>query len=779
MLRRKMRTSDSRLKATTSNNEAVVLGDYPQGSGENVRPTSAPKNRPPKEQPSGRIASKFRRSSAKLLSRLGFWSSGNSENLSTTSTTSSSPVDTSTPCPSSSSDLESDRVLIADDSVYISEFSDEASVKHDYRQKKSYVSHKDNSIAETDSLAQKRFEIRNDVESKVNQFNRAPVLPRRLSQKLSIFGPPTVIRRTRPKPRVAIVNMDGSCPVVSRSKWDGSVPWSTDPSVEDSPIFSQSDHHSSLDGISTGRNQRLRELQEHLRALPFTHGERTAAQKAWITQESEHLRQSRVLKTRSNRFHKTDTISTAGYDIIRVLGQGSFGVVQLVKEKSLDRDSSDQGRDASIALSELKSSRYSRRFTTRSSRLAEGNTSRRTVQRQQGNVYAMKVIRKADMVRHCQEGHIRAEREFLTASERSKWIVPLIASFQDTSHLYLVMEYEIGGDFFGLLIRHGVLSERDTMWYVAEMILCVEEAHRLGWIHRDVKPENFLISASGHLKLADFGLAFDGHWSHNQAYFNNHRYSLVSKLGIEIKGDAEDQSENPKSQQTDTNRFQQEGNEAFVPQVGKHMLDWRDRNEKRRFARSIVGTSQYMAPEIISGEPYDEPKNYHPQARHVYSDDARDIKAHRFFRQIPWGEMLHRRPPYIPEAKSWEDTNYSDRSNLDFIDVPILPQGKHQLMKDASVPESEPDPLAIVCQEKAEDNLNADKVDVEKTAARKRKNKERKRARDKILRDAVVGPTALNLRTKAAFVGYTWRRPKSVRNVLEIERGRSLVTGRF
>jgi len=128
----------------------------------------------------------------------------------------------------------------------------------------------------------------------------------------------------------------------------------------------------------------------------------------------------------------------------------------------------------------------------------------------------MKVIRKSDMLRNSQEGHLRAERDFLVAAENSRWfvthksfcqqkaykwliirVVPLIESFQDLNNLYLVMEYMPGGDFLGLLIRDNVLSEAVTKWYIAEMILCIEEAHRLRWIHRDVKPDNFLISASG------------------------------------------------------------------------------------------------------------------------------------------------------------------------------------------------------------------------------------------------------------------------------------------
>jgi protein-serine/threonine kinase len=122
-------------------------------------------------------------------------------------------------------------------------------------------------------------------------------------------------------------------------------------------------------------------------------------------------------------------------------------------------------------------------------------------------------------------------------------IVPLISSFQDTANLYLVMEYMPGGDFLGLLIRENVLSEPVAKFFIAEMILCIEEAHSLSWIHRDIKPDNFLVSAAGHLKISDFGLAFDGHWSHDTSYYHTHRYSLVHKLGLTIEGDAVDRSE--------------------------------------------------------------------------------------------------------------------------------------------------------------------------------------------------------------------------------------------
>jgi protein-serine/threonine kinase len=190
-------------------------------------------------------------------------------------------------------------------------------------------------------------------------------------------------------------------------------------------------------------------------------------------------------------------------------------------------------------------------------------------------------------------------------------VVPLIASFQDLTSLYLVMDYMPGGDFLGLLIRDNILSEPVTKWYVAEMILCIEEAHALRWIHRDIKPDNFLISASGHLKISDFGLAFDGHWSHDQSYFNNHRYSLLTKLGINVEGDTLDKKEarNAAAAMKMANvvmsgKDRHERNSSEISETGG-ILNWRNRNGNRTFARSVVGTSQYMAPEVVRGELYD------------------------------------------------------------------------------------------------------------------------------------------------------------------------------
>lgn len=359
--------------------------------------------------------------------------------------------------------------------------------------------------------------------------------------------------------------------------------------------------HSLYSGVDT-RTQRQLELDQYIVSLPLSPEERIKVKKQWVSQEREYLRQCRVLKSRSPcKGSQDQTPSLAGFEVIKVLGRGSFGVVRLVREKEADSTSSLPSTE------ELKGRQKQGSEKAHSGRHNQQTNRRQPMAGVRKDVFAMKVIRKSVMIRNSQEGHLRAERDFLVASAKSRWIVPLIASFQDISYLYLVMDYMVGGDFLGLLMRYNILAEDIARWYVAEMILCIEEAHRLHWIHRDVKPDNFLISASGHLKISDFGLAFDGHWAHDQWYFTYQRHSLLKRLGIQVDGDAEDQkaSHEVSKKPSGTNREDGSFEDDWIHPPTNGLLGWRDKNQKRRMARSVVGTSQYMAPEVIRGQPYD------------------------------------------------------------------------------------------------------------------------------------------------------------------------------
>ena len=185
------------------------------------------------------------------------------------------------------------------------------------------------------------------------------------------------------------------------------------------------------------RAQRFEDFDNKLSRLNLSIEAHEQARQLWAQQESEYLRQDRVLKAKTYAA-KAKGISVAGYQVVKVLGKGSFGVVKLVRDRQTPPGSEDVAECSPVPDARKASVKgLIKNFRKRSHKPVT------TL------VYAMKVIRKSDMLRNTQEGHLRAERDFLVASEGSRWVVPLIAAFQDVKNLYLVMEYCVGGDFLG------------------------------------------------------------------------------------------------------------------------------------------------------------------------------------------------------------------------------------------------------------------------------------------------------------------------------------------
>uniref|UniRef100_A0A2K5Y561 Citron Rho-interacting kinase n=1 Tax=Mandrillus leucophaeus TaxID=9568 RepID=A0A2K5Y561_MANLE len=124
-----------------------------------------------------------------------------------------------------------------------------------------------------------------------------------------------------------------------------------------------------------------------------------------------------------------------------------------------------------------------------------------------GDIHAMKVMKKKALLAQEQVSFFEEERNILSRST-SPWIPQLQYAFQDKNHLYLVMEYQPGGDLLSLLNRYeDQLDENLIQFYLAELILAVHSVHQMGYVHRDIKPENILIDRTGHIKLVDFGSA--------------------------------------------------------------------------------------------------------------------------------------------------------------------------------------------------------------------------------------------------------------------------------
>uniref|UniRef100_A0A0D3HWW4 non-specific serine/threonine protein kinase n=1 Tax=Oryza barthii TaxID=65489 RepID=A0A0D3HWW4_9ORYZ len=294
-----------------------------------------------------------------------------------------------------------------------------------------------------------------------------------------------------------------------------------------------------------------------------------------------------------------------------------------------------------------------------------------------GDLFAIKVLKKADMIRKNAVESILAERDILI-SARNPFVVRFFYSFTCRENLYLVMEYLNGGDLYSLLRNLGCLDEDMARTYMAELVLALEYLHSMNVIHRDLKPDNLLISRDGHIKLTDFGL---------------------SKVGLINSTD--DLS----------------GPDVSNVLVGDHQpADAEQRAQKReqRQKQAAVGTPDYLAPEILLGMTHGPTADWwsvgvilfellvgippfnaeHPQiifdnimnreipwpqvpeelsfeaydlidkllienpVQRLGATGAGEVKAHPFFKDINWDMIARQQAAFIPSTDDEYDTSY-------------------------------------------------------------------------------------------------------------------------
>ncbi|KAI8465027.1 MAG: kinase-like domain-containing protein [Monoraphidium minutum] len=156
-------------------------------------------------------------------------------------------------------------------------------------------------------------------------------------------------------------------------------------------------------------------------------------------------------------------------------------------------------------------------------------------QRSSGRLYAMKVMRKERILQRDHGDYVRAERDVLTAVLHP-YIVALRFSFQTPSKLYLVLDFMNGGHLFFNLYRAGVFDEPVARLYTAEIVSALSYLHSRNIVHRDLKPENVLLDSEGHVRLTDFGLAKDnmGEGSRTNSFIGTMEY-MAPEI-IEAKG---------------------------------------------------------------------------------------------------------------------------------------------------------------------------------------------------------------------------------------------------
>ncbi|XP_048000472.1 microtubule-associated serine/threonine-protein kinase 3 isoform X4 [Leguminivora glycinivorella] len=277
--------------------------------------------------------------------------------------------------------------------------------------------------------------------------------------------------------------------------------------------------------------------------------------------------------------------------------------------------------------------------------------------------YAMKKISKNNLILRNQVEQAFAERDILSFAD-NPFVVTMYCSFETKRHLCLILEFVEGGDC-ATLLRAGPLPPDMARHYFAEAVLAVEYLHSYGVVHRDLKPDNLLITATGHIKLTDFGL---------------------SKMGLMSLA---------------TNLYE----------------EYADREARQFSDKQVCGTPEYIAPEVILRQGYGKPVDWWSMGiilyeflvgcvpffgdtpeelfAHTVNDDiewpseedfpiavearaiitellarnprdrlgtggTHQVKEHVYFYGLDWNNLLRRKAEFIPQLENDEDTSYFD-----------------------------------------------------------------------------------------------------------------------
>ncbi|XP_046353959.1 ribosomal protein S6 kinase alpha-1-like [Haliotis cracherodii] len=319
------------------------------------------------------------------------------------------------------------------------------------------------------------------------------------------------------------------------------------------------------------------------------------------------------------------------FELLKVLGQGSFGKVFLVRKIT--------GEDA-------------------------------------GTLYAMKVLKKATLkVRDRQR--TKMERDIL-ADVNHPFIVHLHYAFQTEGKLYLILEFLRGGDLFTRLSKEVMFTEEDVKFYLAELALALDHLHGVGIIYRDLKPENILLDSEGHIKLTDFGLSKESIFDEKKTYSfcGTVEYMAPEVVNRKGHGTAAD--------------WWSYGVLMFEMLTGALPFQGANRKETMtQILKAKLGMPQFLSPEAQSLLRALFKRN--PVNRlGSLPNGIEDIKKHAFFSTIDWENLFKRAvmPPFKPAVVQTDEVFYFDQefTNRTPKDSPGIPPSAtaHELFRGFS-----------------------------------------------------------------------------------------------
>lgn len=299
--------------------------------------------------------------------------------------------------------------------------------------------------------------------------------------------------------------------------------------------------------------------------------------------------------------NRTRALKIEDFDLLKVVGKGSFGKVMQVKKKDTQR------------------------------------------------IYALKTIRKAHIISRSEVAHTLAERSVL-AQINNPFIVPLKFTFQSPEKLYFVLAFVNGGELFHHLQKEQRFDINRSRFYTAELLCALECLHGFNVIYRDLKPENILLDYSGHIALCDFGLCkLDMKDEDRTNTFCGTPEYLAPEL---LLGQG----------YTKTVDWWTLGVLLYEMLTG--LPPFYDENTNEMYRKILSEPLHFPGPEIVPAAAKDiltKLLNRKPDQR-LGANGASEIKAHPFFHSIDWRKLLQRKyePTFKPHVADARDTTNFD-----------------------------------------------------------------------------------------------------------------------
>ncbi|XP_029388579.1 serine/threonine-protein kinase N1 [Mus pahari] len=271
--------------------------------------------------------------------------------------------------------------------------------------------------------------------------------------------------------------------------------------------------------------------------------------------------------------------------------------------------------------------------------------------RSSGELFAIKALKKGDIVARDEVESLMCEKRILAAVTRAghPFLVNLFGCFQTPEHVCFVMEYSAGGDLM-LHIHSDVFSEPRAVFYSACVVLGLQFLHEHKIVYRDLKLDNLLLDTEGYVKIADFGLCKEGmgYGDRTSTFCGTPEF-----LAPEVLTD---------TSYTRAVDWWGLGVLLYEMLVGESPFPGDDEEE---VFDSIVN-DEVRYPRFLSAEAIGIMRRLlrrNPERRLGSTErDAEDVKKQPFFRSLGWDVLLARRlpPPFVPTLSGRTDVSNFD-----------------------------------------------------------------------------------------------------------------------